>query len=555
MLLEVTDILARLATLKETRKPYEALWKDITEYVLPRRSFWDLDSTPGQKAPQKICDGTALDALQTLADGLQSGVVSAKLRWFRLTLENKKLQNLPGVADWLEEVEDVLYAEFARSNFYEAISEFFLDSGSIGTAVMLVEDEVAEGRILFSTRHIKECYIAESRTGMVDTLYREFYLTNRQALQTWGKKLSVERQELAKTAPFGRGKYVHAVFPRRERDPRKIDQANKAWASVYIDVERHEDKVLDEGGVDAFPYMVWRWRKNSDEIYGRSPAADAIYDVLRLNQVAMTSLQAGQLAVQPPLNVPEAMRGKERIVPRGFNYYEDPNKIIYPINLGQNYAVSKDQENELRDQIKAIFRSKIFLLMEQLQGGPYTATEIRERIGEKVAVLGSILDRLDSETLVPAIDRTYTICERNGLLPPAPEALQTGGRIHVEFMGLLRQAQKQYHQSMGIVSGMAFIGGMRDLFPESMDNVDADELMRIGMDSQGMPQKVIRETPQVTEIRQIRQQVAAKQQQQAVALEQQKMLAANAEKLNQPLQKGSMLAGVTRAAGQPPPGQ
>jgi len=552
-MLAVQDILGRLGTLKQTRKPYEALWKEITEFVLPRRSFWDQDATPGQKAPQKIYDGTALDALQTLADGLQSGVVSAKLRWFRLTMQDKRQQSLPGVADWLEEVEDILYGELARSNFYEAISEFFLDAGSIGTAVMLVEDEIANRRILFSTRHVKECYVAESRTGTVDTLYREFYMTNRQAQQTWGKKLSQQRLELAKTQPFGRGRYVHACFPRAERDPGKVDQNNKAWASVYIDAEYNEDKIIEEGGFDAFPYLVWRWRKNSDEIYGRSPAADAIYDVLRLNQVAKTSLQAGQLAVEPPLNVPDAMKGQERIVPRGFNYYSKPDELIYPINLGQNYQVSKDQEKDIQDQIRAIFRSKIFLLMEQLQNGPHTATEIRERIGEKVAVLGAILDRLDSETLVPGLDRTYTICERNGLLPLPPESLGAGGRLHVEFMGLLRQAQKLYHQSMGIVSGMAFIGGMKEMFPESMDNVDADELMRIGMDTQGMPQKVIREVPQVTEIRRIRQQEAERQQQQAVALEQQKLLAGNAEQLNQPMAPGSMLAGIAKA--QRPPGQ
>lgn len=558
-MLKVEDINGRLGALKATRKPYEAMWKDITDFVLPRRSFWDLDATPGQKPPQKIYDGAAIDALQTLSDGMQSGVVSAKLRWFRLTMQDRRLQNLPGVADWLEGLEDVLYAEFARSNFYEAISEFFLDAGSIGTAVMLVEDDVARRRILFSTRHVKECYIAESRTGMADTLYREFYMTNRQAQQTWDKKLSPRRLEAAKLQPFGRGKFIHACFPRAERDPGKIDQSNKVWASVYVDAEFNEDKTIEEGGFDAFPYLVWRWRKNSDEIYGRSPAADALYDVMRLNQVAKTSLQAGQLAVEPPLNVPDAMKGQERIVPRGFNYYTNPQELIFPINLGQNYAVGKDQEQEIKEQIRSIFRTKIFLLMEQLQGGPYTATEIRERQGEKAAVLGATVDRLNSECLVPLIDRTYAICERNGLLPLPPESLMSGGRIHIEFMGPLAQAQKQYHQSMGVQAGLQYIGGVGQMFPESLDNVDSDELMRIGMDSQGVPQKVIREAPQVTEIRRIRSEEAARQKQDVVALEHEKMLAANAEKLNQPLQPGSMLSGIAKAraaaAQQQPPGQ
>jgi len=545
-MLEVKDVLSRLAVLKEARKPYESMWKDITDYVLPRRSFWDLDSTPGQKPAMKIYDGTAISSLQTLTDGMQSGVVSAKLRWFRLVMEDRRKQDLPGVADWLEEVEDVLYAEFARSNLYESINEFFLDAGSIGTAAMLVEDEIAQRRILFSTRHLKECYIAESRTGMVDTLYREFYVTNRQAQQTWGKNLSAKRQEAAKNQPFGKGKFVHACFPRAEREAGKVDQLNKAWASVYIDVDYHEHKFVDEGGFDAFPYLVWRWRKNSDEIYGRSPASDAIYDILRLNQIAKTSLQAAQLAVEPPLNIPSAMKGLERIVPRGYNYYTKPDEIISPINLGQNYPIGLDQEREIKDSVREIFRTKIFLLMEQLQGGPFTATEILERQGEKAAILGAIVDRLNSECLVPLIDRTYAICERNGLLPLPPQELAAGGKVHIDFVGPLAQLQKRYHQSMGVVAGTQYIAGLVQMFPESLDNVDADELMRIGLDSQGVPQKVIRERPQVSEIRRIRQEAAAKQQQDAMRLEHEKMIAANTDRLNQPMQKGSMLEGIAK---------
>jgi len=47
-------------------------------------------------------------------------------------MEDWRQQNIPGVADYLEEVDDILYGEFARSNFYEAIGEFFLDAASIG---------------------------------------------------------------------------------------------------------------------------------------------------------------------------------------------------------------------------------------------------------------------------------------------------------------------------------------------------------------------------------------------------------------------------------------
>ncbi len=546
----VDDVVKRLASLKKIRLPYEPLWKDVTTYVLPRRSFWDIDSTPGQKPVQKLFDGTALTELQLLVDGTLGNLVSATLRWLRLTMENRQQNELPWVRDWLEEVEDVLYAEFARSNFYEAMSEFFLDAASIGTAVMLVDDDVAEKRILFSTRHMKECYLAEGRNGFVDTLYREFRMSNRQAMQTWGNKLSDTRKERVKQDPFGNAKIIHSVFPRGEREPGKVDAVNKSWSSIYIDTQYHNDAFIDEGGYDDFPYLVWRWRKNSDEYYGRSPAGDSIQDVMRLNQIGKTSLTVAQLAAQPPLNVPSTQKGMERIVPRGYNYYTNPKELITAIDLGQNYQITKDQEAEIREQIRNTFRTKMYLLMEELEGGPYTATEIRERQGEKATVQGPMIGRLNSECLIPLVKRTYKISERNGLIPPPPPDLEQGGRVHIEFQGPLALQAKKYHQTQGIDTGMLFIDGMREMFPESLDNVNGDELMRIGLDSKSMPQKIIREKPQVTEIRITRQEAEAKQQQEAIAMEQQKLLAANAQKLNEPVKPDSMLAGIAKASAQ-----
>jgi hypothetical protein len=541
------DLEKRFTELEEQREPWEAGWQEITDYVLPRRSFWDLDAQAGKKPEVKIFDGAALNALQLLVDGLQGYLISPSIRWYRLEMENKEQQKLPGVADWLEETEDVMYAEFARSNFYEAISEFFLDAASIGTAAMLVEDELAEKRILFSTRHIKECYISEARNGTVDTLYREFMMTNRQMLQMWGDKLSKERQAEGKEDPFGKVVVRHFVYPRRDRMPGKADSGSMAWSSVYVD----EDKktIVDEGGYESFPYLVWRWRKNSDEVYGRSPASDAINDILRANQISKNLLQAAQLAVQPPMNIPMAMKGMERLVPKGANYYTNPQEIISPINMAQNYPIGMDQENAVKEQIKETFRTKIFLLMEQLEGGPFTATEIRERQGEKAAVLGATIGRLNSETLVPLIDRVYAICSRNAILPPPPDTLSEGGRVHVEFTGPLYQAQKKYHAVQGIESGLGLVAAMAKFLPDSLDNVDEDELIRIGMDSNGMPQKVIREIPMVQEIRRKKAQAMAAQRQEAMALEKQKIMGANADQLNKPLQPDSMLAQVAGQGG------
>ena len=547
-MLTVQEVMQRLAALKKRRLPYEPSWKDITNYILPRRSFWDEDATPGQKPTTKRYDGTALNELQLSVDGTLGNLVSASMKWMRLTMEDKAQNDIPWVMDWLEEVEDVLYAELARSNFYDSLGEFFLDGASIGTAVMLVDDDVATKQILFSARHIKECYLAEGRDGKVDTLYREFPISNRQMAQIWDDKLSVPRKQRVKDDPFGTAHVIHACFPRAEREPGKVDKYNKAWSSIYIDREFHNEKFLDEGGYDSFPYLAWRWRKNSDEWYGRSPAMDSIDDVLRLNQIGLTNLTVAQMAAQPPMNVPMAMKGQEKLIPKGYNYYLKPDEMMFPINLGQNYPITKDQELALKAQIKETFRTKMYMLLDQLEKGTMTATEVNARQGEKAVVQGPMMGRLNSECLIPLIRRTYMICERNGRIPPPPPQLAQGGRVHIDFQGPLAMQTKKYHQTQGVDAAIPFLQVMQGMAPESLDNVDFDELMRTGMDSKGAPQKSIREKPQVSEIRKMRQQAQAEQEQKAIEMEQQKMLAANANKLNEPVKPDSMLAGIGKAA-------
>jgi len=545
MALEYFDLNAYLGALTKIHQWWKPLWQDITDYVLQRRSFWDMEGQEGKRPATKIYDDSALDSLQLLVDGMVGYLVSPKNKWFRLQMQDPKQNKLPGVMDYLEEVEDVLYAEFARSNFYEAVSEFFLDAASIGTAAMLVEDDVAEQRTLFRTFHIKEYRIAEARTGLVDTLFRDYKLTNRKIMQTWGAdKLHPSLLEDIKNSPYGTTRIVHGVYPRSDRDYTRADGINKPWASEYWDMKNQV--VIDEGGYDSFPFLVWRWRKNTDESYGRSPAADAINDVMRLNQMGKTSLMAGQLAVEPPLNVPQDMQGKERIVPRGYNYYTNPQKIISPIDLGARYQVAKEEEQEIRDQIRSIFRSRIFVLMEMLEGTNRTATEVREIKGEQAAVLGATIGRLNSETLIPLINREYDICDRNAKLPPAPLALYAGGNrtIKIEFMGPLAEAQKRYHRSQGVIAATALAADIGTIFPESLDIADGDELMRAGLDAQGAPQKAIRELPEIRKIRQMRQQQQAEQQQLAMSLETQKNVAGNFDKLNQPVNPDSALAQI-----------
>lgn len=545
---QVQDILSKLEFLKNERVKWESYWKEVTQVVNIRRQFWDDDDSSGKKPATTVYDTTASESLKTFTGGLQGYAVSPAFKFFKLKMASEKLNDLPFVRDWLEDVENAIYSEFNRSNFYKAFDEFAKDGGTTGTGFMYIEDDQAKDQIVFSCRHPKEAYIAESADGQVDTIFRRFKITVRVAVQTFGlNALHDQWQKLYKENPYARVTLLHAVYPRGTEGPGRKEMK---WASVYIDLDNQHP--IDEGGFNEFPFIVWRLEKNSDEAYGRGIGMDALPEILRLNQMAKSLLQSGELHNFPPLNVPENMKGREKLVPMGKNYYNAMSGKIEPINLGGNFPYSWQEYMDQRELVKEKFHVNFFLMLQSLEKSGMTATEIMERQSEKAAVLGTIIGRLNSECLSPLIDRVYSILERRMLVPPPPpELLAEGGMIDIEYMGPLAQAQKRFNESQGVNATLGLIQALvqvEGLANQSQSQVidvfNLEELGRAGANSSGTPQKGVRETTEVEQMRAMRAQALQAQQQQQIALEQQKMLAGNADKLNQPMQEGSMMEQV-----------
>ena len=75
-----------------------------------------------------------------------------------------------------DEVTTILYERVFNlpiSNFNSQAHELYLDLGSFGTGVMMVQDLPGQA-ITFRTFHLADCYIQENDKGFVDTLYRKY---------------------------------------------------------------------------------------------------------------------------------------------------------------------------------------------------------------------------------------------------------------------------------------------------------------------------------------------------------------------------------------------
>ncbi len=564
------DILLRMKQLEAVKEDYEPLFADIAKFVNPRRELIK-DSQrfdkKGQRRGKNVYDGTPNSALGIWRDGFQGFMVSESLRWFRAEMNTYWLNDIDEVRIFLAEYDEAMYAAFRKANFYSILPEWFGDAGSIGTAPLYIEEDIANGRTVHTPIHLREAFIAENRFGEVDVLFRKFMLTARQAVQKFKDKVSKTIQDNAKNHPEKLHEFIHAVFPNDDRQLNKLTSDGKKYKSVYMEtkgvgqsnqtseaitgsnISNDNDGIVQVSGYNIFPYAVWRFRKNSDEIYGYSPAADAIIEIFSLNQIGKSMLKAAHLSVSPALNVPEHMRGNVRIEPDGYNYFENDKDIISPVQSGINFPIGIDREERLQKLIEDKYRVEFFRAFIG-STREKTATEITRIHAEQALLLAPQTNRLTTEGLGKVFDIVSDIENRAGRLPEPPQILvdlAAGQQVSIDirFTGPLAQAQRKLFKLQPIREGMAELGQASVFFPNIFDRVNEFKLSEEILDDSDFPQSIMNSDAEVKEIRDARAAALAQQQ----ALQTAQSMADAVPKLSKKPEEGSPIEAIGAALG------
>ncbi len=555
-------ILFQMKTKEQVREPYEnGLWVDIARFVNPRReNIKDSQkyNLKGQRRGKDVYDGTPNAALGVWRDGMQGFLVSESLTWFRSEMDNPFLNDDDNVRIYLQDYDLGMYSAYRRSNYYAVQSEWFGDAGSIGTATLYTEEDIKRSASVHTAVHPREVFIAENKHGEVDTVYRKFMMTARQLVQKFTyEKLSDKAKNDARNHPHEMHEIIHAVFPNDELMFGKMTDRGKPIRSVYIESKSSQQgeiaHVLRDGGYRIDPYSVWRFRKNSDEIYGYSPAADAIIEVFALQQLGKTMLEAAQKSVDSPLNVPEEMRGNVRMSPHGYNYFQDPKRIITPVYTGINYPVGVEQMDRLRALIEDKYRVNYFQMLTRMDAGKQrkTAEEIVAMKSEVAVLLGPQVDRLYHEGIKRHFEIVSDIEDRAGRLPNPddynlPDEFYEGGQININLTGPLSQASKRLFTMQPITNTLNELGPAAAILgPEMLDVVNKDELAEIIVESGDFPQRAINSKDERRRIREERAAAAAQAQQKQDLLEAAKVVPG----LGKKIEEGSPAEAIGAAAG------
>jgi hypothetical protein len=513
----------RLSSMKQERTSFETHWRELSEYIQPRRGRFEIsDRNKGEKRNTKIINSKATMALRTASSGLMANLTSPARPWFRLETPDFEMMEFAPVKIWLSDVEKIMMAIFNESNLYNVLPVLYTELLLFGTAAMSHVDDF-EDVSRFYPHTIGSYYIAQNNRQDIRTFYREFEWTCGQIVGEFG----IENVSHGIKDCYDKGDYekwwpiVHAVEenPEFNEDESSRNTKKKRYSSVYYEPgidKNSRESILRMRGFDDFPVYVPRWDVTGEDIYGTScPGMVALGDVKALQIEEKRKAQAIEKMVNPPLKGPGSLRNiPVSSLPGGITTYDSDTtreglQPIYQVDPRLGELMADMQAIEQR--IDRAFYVDLFLAISQMQGiQPRNEMEIMRREEEKLLMLGPVIERLFDDLLDPLIDRTFSQAVKAEILPPPPPELE-GMDLKVNYISSLAQAQRAV--GTGSIERVAtFIGNLAGASgdPSVWDKYDKDQAVDEYASMVGVPPRTIVPDEAVAAQREER---AAKQQQ------------------------------------------
>ena len=284
-------VIKRWQSLDSDRSNWMNHWQDVTDYVTPEKNEVIVKREVGAKRNTHLFDTTAQHSLELLAAALHTMLTNPHSQWVEFFTGDEAIDNRDDVRLWLQKAARDFHQTLNKSNFRQSIHEFYMDLGSIGTAIMAIEED-DEDVVRFTPHPIRGSKIDENHKCMIDEIYRDFEWDAKKIVGEFGKE-SLPKFILDAFANGDSKKFniIHAAYPSdigTEEDTR----ANMKFTSQWVlEQDKHELRV---GGFKQFPFIVSRWMKTTGEIYGRSPSMTALPDIKMINMMSRTVIQGAQ---------------------------------------------------------------------------------------------------------------------------------------------------------------------------------------------------------------------------------------------------------------------
>src|SRR5262245_44187346 len=305
----------RLIGLRVNRYSWWTHWRELAEFMLPRRYKWLI--TPNQMGRgaainQHIIDSTATLSAYKCAAGMMSGTANPTRQWFQLRIGTIDSTQTSPVSLWLAECERIMLLIFQESNYYTSVAIALLDLVIFGTCVRIIYEDF-DNVITCYNPCLGEFYLENGANLQANAMYREYTSTVNQVVE----EFSLENCSIPVQRLFAQGGtsltrelvFAHAIEP--NRDGRKFGIPERfSWREIYWEWggsaspqggSSYAPSLLRKRGFFEQPFAAGRWDLVSNDAYGRGPGMDALPDTKQLQQESRRKSQAIDKQVNPPM--------------------------------------------------------------------------------------------------------------------------------------------------------------------------------------------------------------------------------------------------------------
>ena len=545
-MVDVKQTLKRYKSFATEKSPWLIHYQVVAMYFLTRNADFTVNFTPGQFLNRDLFDSTGPKNANIMAGSLMGMLWPESSINFRLK-PARFLPKTKEVKDYFDEISARLHDAMTETEagLSMALIESMREGVSFGTSGVGVFDPAerdSDCHFLFQAWDVKRMVIAEGPNSLVNRIYYEREETVEQTVLEFGIDNVSEKTRMAyKNKDYDlKIRILHSIEPRYDRDPDGNGALDMPVSSTYI--EMGSDKLLKESGYPSMRVFVHRFFKNIREKYGRSPAMDALPDVLELNALREAEIVATEKMLDPPLGIIDDGRlGASTIDTSAgaINVFNISGRVgnqppVFPINTVGDMRPTKDRIEELKQSIADHFM--IDRLLDMQNTTEMTLGEVMERQKMRAFVLNPIFSRWIREVGSPLIECCFNMLLDKGYLGVMPgseqhlnsiingqpvlvipievaQAMLSGADVYdIEYLTPAARMM-QTENVNGVLNAWKFANDIAQTQPEIYDNLDEDISMNIVAPGFGAPREILRDAETIAQIRNARAKQQSDQQQ------------------------------------------
>lgn len=523
-MIDIKKLIGQGDQLFGNRSQWVLLLQDIAENFYVERADFTVKRELGDDYAGNLTSSYPLLVRRELGDSISSMLRPRGQEWFSISIDRDDRLDNSG-KQWLEWASGVQKrAMYDRlSQFVRATKEGDHDFAAFGQCVISVEVDWSTTSLLYRCWHLRDVAWCERYNGTIGDIHRNWNPDIRTLHSIFGKdKLHPNVTKKLDKDPYGTVKCRHVVIPTDTYDG---DQKYRSpYVSIYIDIENNH--LISEVASWSQIYCIPRWQTVSGSQYAYSPAAVAgLPDARLLQAMTLTLLEAGEMAVRPPLiATKEAIRSDIAVYAGGITwadaqYDERLGEVLRPITQdksGLPFGMDIAEEKKMILQ-QAFYLNKLSLPPAERE---MTAYETSQRIQEYIRNALPLFEPMESDYNGALCEMTFDALMRVGAFGPTNEFPQSlrGENVRFKFESPLHQAIER-QKGTKFMEAKGLLREAAEIDPSSTAVVDARKALRDALSGIGIDADWMRSEEQVEAHAQ--QQAQQQQAQQALELAQQ----------------------------------